>query len=200
VGRLLPGIEHRLEPLQGIDHGGVLHLRGPNVMLGYYRYESPGEIEPPHSRLGPGWYSTGDIVDIDEDGVVRVVGRVKRFAKVAGEMVSLDAIEELARAVSPEHHHAVVVRTQAAGGETTVLFTTDPALTRHALMSSAREMGRPDVTVARSVIRMQEIPLLGSGKTDYVTLESVDFAERAANEPGEPLPPADRDAARRVPG
>jgi acyl-[acyl-carrier-protein]-phospholipid O-acyltransferase/long-chain-fatty-acid--[acyl-carrier-protein] ligase len=200
VGRLLPGIEHRLEPLRGIDHGGVLHLRGPNVMLGYYRYENPGEIEPPRSRLGPGWYETGDVVDIDQDGIVRVVGRVKRFAKVAGEMVSLDAIEQIARAVSPEHHHAVVVRTEAAGGEITVLFTTDPALTRHALMNAAREMGRPDLSVARSVIWMQDIPVLGSGKTDYVTLESVDIAESAANEPGEPVPPAKRDARGQTPG
>jgi acyl-[acyl-carrier-protein]-phospholipid O-acyltransferase/long-chain-fatty-acid--[acyl-carrier-protein] ligase len=200
VGRALPGIEHRLEPLPGIDHGGVLHLRGPNVMLGYYRYENPGVIDPPRSQFGPGWYDTGDVVDLAEDGVLRVIGRVKRFAKIAGEMVSLDAIEEIAQRVSPEHLHAVVVRAEPAGGETTVLFTTDPGLARHALMNAARELGRQDLAVARKVVWMPEIPLLGSGKTDYVTLQSVDFAERAANEPGRPPPPADREAPRHVPG
>lgn len=188
VGRLLPGIEHRLEPVPGIDHAGVLHLRGPNVMLGYYRYERPGEIEAPRSRLGLGWYDTGDVVDVDDDGMVRVVGRVKRFAKVAGEMVSLDVIEQIARSVSPGCKHAAVVRTQASLGEQTVLFTTDPTLTRQMLMSAAREMGRPDVSVARTLIWVQEIPLLGSGKTDYLSLDGVNISERAANEPGE-LPP-----------
>jgi acyl-[acyl-carrier-protein]-phospholipid O-acyltransferase/long-chain-fatty-acid--[acyl-carrier-protein] ligase len=200
VGRLLPGIEYRLEPREGIDHGGVLHLRGPNVMLGYYHYENPGVIDPPRSQFGPGWYDTGDVVDLGEDGVLRVIGRVRRFAKIAGEMVSLDAIEEIALRASPDHQHAVVVRAESAGGETTVLFTTDPALTRHALVNAARELGWQDLAVARKVVWMPDIPLLGSGKTDYVTLHSVDLAERAANEPGPPPPPADRQAPRRVPG
>jgi acyl-[acyl-carrier-protein]-phospholipid O-acyltransferase/long-chain-fatty-acid--[acyl-carrier-protein] ligase len=200
VGRLLPGLEYRLEPREGIDHGGVLHLRGPNVMLGYYRYENPGVIDPPRSQFGPGWYDTGDVVELADDGVLRVIGRVRRFAKIAGEMVSLDAIEEIALRASPDHRHAGVVRAESAGGETTVLFTTDPALTRHALMNAARELGRQDLAVARKVVWMPEIPLLGSGKTDYVTLQSVDLAERAANEPGPPQSPADREAPRRVPG
>jgi acyl-[acyl-carrier-protein]-phospholipid O-acyltransferase/long-chain-fatty-acid--[acyl-carrier-protein] ligase len=200
VGRLLPGMAYRLERIPGIEHGGVLHLHGPNVMLGYYRYENPGVIDPPRSQFGSGWYETGDVVDIADDGVMQVVGRVNRFAKIAGEMVSLDAIEEIALRVSPEHQHAVVLRTEAAGGETTVLFTTDPALTRHALMNAAREMGKQDLAVARKVVWMPELPLLGSGKTDYVTLQSIDFAEQAANEPGQPLPPADRGAQRLVPG
>jgi acyl-[acyl-carrier-protein]-phospholipid O-acyltransferase/long-chain-fatty-acid--[acyl-carrier-protein] ligase len=199
VGRLLPGIDHRLEPRDGIGHGGVLHLRGPNVMLGYYRYENPGAIDPPRSQFGPGWYDTGDVVTIGEDGIVEVVGRVRRFAKIAGEMVSLDAIEGIAARASPGHRHAVVVRAESAGGETTVLFTTDPELTRHALTNAARELGRQDLAVARKVVWMPELPLLGSGKTDYVTLQSVDYAEHAANEPGRPLPPADREAPRRVP-
>jgi acyl-[acyl-carrier-protein]-phospholipid O-acyltransferase/long-chain-fatty-acid--[acyl-carrier-protein] ligase len=200
VGRLLPGMDYRLEPRAGIDHGGVLHLRGPNVMLGYYRYENPGVIDPPRSQFGPGWYDTGDVVDLTEDGVMRVIGRVKRFAKIAGEMVSLDAIEAIALSVSPDHRHAVVVRAESAGGETTVLFTTDSRLTRHALMNAARELGRQDLAVARKVVWMPEIPLLGSGKTDYVTLQSVDLTERAANEPGSPPSPAGREALRGLPG
>lgn len=183
VGRPLPGVTTRLEKLEGVAHGGVLHVRGPNLMLGYYRFDRPGVIEPPHSTFGPGWYSTGDVVDVSEDGIVAVVGRVKRFAKIAGEMVSLDAIEAIALRTSPAHRHAAVLRAQAAGGETTVLFTTDARLTRQQLMQTARETGLPDLAVARHVFCMPDLPVLGSGKTDYVTLQTLDLSEAAANEP-----------------
>jgi acyl-[acyl-carrier-protein]-phospholipid O-acyltransferase/long-chain-fatty-acid--[acyl-carrier-protein] ligase len=183
VGRVLPGIDTRLEKVQGIEHGGVLHLKGPNVMLGYLHHDNPGVIDPPRSIFGDGWYATGDVVDVSEDGTVQVVGRVKRFAKIAGEMVSLDAIEAAARHASPLHRHAVVLRAEAASGETTVLFTTDPRLTRHALMHAVREMGKQDLVVARQVVWMPELPLLGSGKPDYVTLQALDLSEAAANEP-----------------
>ncbi|MCC7547649.1 MAG: AMP-binding protein [Burkholderiales bacterium] len=183
VGRPLPGVRTRLEKLEGVEHGGVLHLTGPNLMLGYYRYDMPGVIDPPRSRFGEGWYSTGDVVDILEDGVLRVVGRVRRFAKIAGEMVSLDAIESLAYRASPQHRHAIVLRTESVGGETTVLFTTDPHLTRHGLTRAARESGAQDLAVARKVVCMPDLPVLGSGKTDYVTLQTLDLTEGAANEP-----------------
>lgn len=188
VGRVLPGLEYRVEKVQGIEHGGVLHLNGPNVMLGYYRYENPGVIEPPRSVYGAGWHCTGDVVDLARDGVLKVVGRVGRFAKTAGEMVALDEIEAVARCASPAHQHAAVVRAESAGGETTVLFTTDPALTRSALLHAARALGKSELAAARRVVSMAEIPLLGSGKTDYVTLQSVDMQEVAANDPAAPGP------------
>jgi acyl-[acyl-carrier-protein]-phospholipid O-acyltransferase/long-chain-fatty-acid--[acyl-carrier-protein] ligase len=194
VGRPLPGVATRLEKLDGIAHGGVLHVRGPNLMLGYYRFDKPGVIEPPRSVFGPGWHSTGDVVDVSEDGVISVVGRVKRFAKIAGEMVSLDAIEEIAQRTSPAHSHAAVLRTQAAGGETTVLFTTDARLGRQQLMQTAREMGRPDLAVARHIFCMPDLPVLGSGKTDYVTLQALDLSEAAANEPALEGEKRDREA------
>jgi acyl-[acyl-carrier-protein]-phospholipid O-acyltransferase/long-chain-fatty-acid--[acyl-carrier-protein] ligase len=196
VGRVLPGIEYRVEKVPGIEHGGVLHLKGPNVMLGYYRFSNPGVIEPPRSLFGEGWHCTGDVVDVAEDGVLKVVGRLGRFAKIAGEMVSLDEVERIAQYASPAHEHAAVVRAESASGETTVLFTTDPSLTRSALLHAARELGQRDLAVARRVVWMPEIPLLGSGKTDYVTLQAVDMEERAANDPaalvlkaGEPTAP-----------
>lgn len=199
VGRLLPGMQMRLEKLDGVEHGGVLHLNGPNIMLGYFRHEMPGVIDPPRSQFGEGWYATGDVVDVLEDGVLRVVGRVKRFAKIAGEMVSLDAIEALACRASPMHRHAVVLRTESTGGETTVLFTTDPDLTRQTLAHAAREAGVQDLAVARKVVCMPDLPLLGSGKTDYVTLQSLDLTEAAANEPVLSLvPPSDLPAPSRL--
>jgi acyl-[acyl-carrier-protein]-phospholipid O-acyltransferase/long-chain-fatty-acid--[acyl-carrier-protein] ligase len=188
VGRLLPGVEMRLEPREGIEHGGVLHVRGPNVMLGYYLYEAPGVLQTPRSAFGEGWYCTGDVVDVDAEAVIRVVGRVRRFAKIAGEMVSLDRIEEIAREASPDARHAAILRTEASGGETSVLFTTDPALTRHALALAARKLGVADIAVARHVVYLPELPLLGSGKTDYVTLQNVDPQAAAAND-GRAKPP-----------
>jgi acyl-[acyl-carrier-protein]-phospholipid O-acyltransferase/long-chain-fatty-acid--[acyl-carrier-protein] ligase len=181
VGRLLPGVEMRLEARPGIPHGGVLHVRGPNLMLGYYLYEQPGVLEPPRSLFGAGWHCTGDVIDVDAEGVISVVGRVRRFAKIAGEMISLDAVEEIARAASPDGRHAAVLRTEA-GGETSVLFTTDPGLTRHALSLAARRLGLQDLAVARHVLYLPELPVLGSGKTDYVTLQSVDPFAGAAND------------------
>lgn len=182
VGRLLPGMEMSVEPRAGIAHGGVLHVRGPNVMLGYYLYGAPGVLQPPQSDVGPGWYCTGDVVDVDEDGVLAVVGRVRRFAKIAGEMVSLDAIEAIARQAARGFNHAAILRTEAGGGETSVLFTTDPQLSRHALSVAARRLGMQDLAVARHIVYLPELPLLGSGKTDYVTLQSVDLSAAAANE------------------
>ncbi len=182
VGRLLPGVEMQLEPRAGIDHGGVIHVRGPNLMLGYYLYDQPGVLQPPRSAFGDGWHCTGDVVDVDAEGVVSVVGRVRRFAKIAGEMVSLDKVEEIARAASPDARHAAVLRTESAGGETCVLFTTDRQLTRQALALAARRLGLQDLAVARHIVYLAELPVLGSGKTDYVTLQNVDHSAGAAND------------------
>jgi acyl-[acyl-carrier-protein]-phospholipid O-acyltransferase/long-chain-fatty-acid--[acyl-carrier-protein] ligase len=195
VGRLLPGMEMRLEPRPGIEHGGVLHVRGPNVMLGYYLYEQPGVLQPPRSLFGEGWHCTGDVVDVDADGLVTVAGRVRRFAKIAGEMVPLDRIEEIAREASPGARHAAVLRAEAAGGETSVLFTTDPGLNRHALTIAARRLGFADLAVARHVVYLPELPVLGSGKTDYVTLQSVDLSAAAANDGQLRSPAGDRACA-----
>lgn len=170
VGRLLPGLEARLVPMEGIERGGVLHVRGPSVMLGYVQQDQPGVVQAVHSELGEGWHRTGDVVAFDDDGFARIVGRVKRFAKIAGEMVSLDQVERVAIASSPAHQHAAVLKLEAAGGETTVLFTTDPTLHRGRLQKSAHALGDQDLAVARNIIRVAEIPLLGNGKTDYVRL------------------------------
>jgi acyl-[acyl-carrier-protein]-phospholipid O-acyltransferase/long-chain-fatty-acid--[acyl-carrier-protein] ligase len=173
VGRFLPGIDHELEPVEGIAKGGILHIRGPNLMSGYYRYGNPGVIEPPKSSVGEGWYATGDVVEVDPEGFVMISGRVKRFAKIAGEMVSLDVIEQVAREASRDHHHASILWEQDYAGEGTVLFTTDPALSRAALADAARALGTHDLSVARRIVHVPEIPMLASGKTDYVGLKAL---------------------------
>jgi acyl-[acyl-carrier-protein]-phospholipid O-acyltransferase/long-chain-fatty-acid--[acyl-carrier-protein] ligase len=178
VGRFLPAIEYRIEPVKGIEKGGVLHLRGPNLMLGHYLQDEPGVLRPCHSALGEEWYDTGDIVEVDDDGFVLVHGRVRRFAKIAGEMISLDHIEQVARAASPAHFHAAVLALEEYGGESTVLFTTDPMLDRIVLQKAARALESRDLAVARKIVHVRALPVLRSGKTDYVRLGKMAQAER----------------------
>ncbi len=173
VGNLLPGIEHRLVPVPGITAGGILHVRGPNVMAGYLKSEAPGVLQAPSSEVGDGWYETGDVVELDEEGFVKIVGRVKRFAKIAGEMVSLEVVEKLAVATSAEKAHAVSSQPDPAKGEALVLFTTDPVLSRESLAAKARELGLPELAVPRKIQRVEALPLLGTGKIDYVSLKRM---------------------------
>jgi acyl-[acyl-carrier-protein]-phospholipid O-acyltransferase/long-chain-fatty-acid--[acyl-carrier-protein] ligase len=176
VGRLLPGIEARVIPVPGILEGGELHVRGPNVMSGYYRYEAPGRLEPPASEAGKGWYNTGDVVNIDAQGFVHIAGRLKRFAKVAGEMISLELVENIARTVSAEAMHAATSIADISRGESIVLYTTDSDLTREQLSSAARGLGYPEIAVPRRIKVVQSLPLLGSGKIDYVALKTFEAA------------------------
>lgn len=173
VGQLLPGMKSRVIPVPGIDKGGMLHVRGPNVMSGYYRFEAPGVLQPPSSEAGDGWYETGDVVSIDDDGFVSIVGRVKRFAKIAGEMVSLEVVEKLAVQASPAAMHGATAQPDGTRGEALVLFTTDPALARDALMDAARNLGIPEIAVPRKIHRVDSLPLLGTGKVDYVSLKRL---------------------------
>jgi acyl-[acyl-carrier-protein]-phospholipid O-acyltransferase/long-chain-fatty-acid--[acyl-carrier-protein] ligase len=171
VGQLLPGLQSKLMPVQGIDNGGILHVSGPNVMSGYLKVDKPGTLEGPASEAGEGWYNTGDVVEIDADGFVKIVGRVKRFAKIAGEMVSLESVEKLAAQASPNAVHATSALPDASKGEALVLFTTDRALTREALQAAAKTGGWPELAVPRKIVAVDALPLLGTGKTDYVTLK-----------------------------
>jgi len=183
VGRFLPGLEYRLLPVPGIDRGGALHVRSPNFMRGYYLYEAPGLLQPLQSELGPEWYTTGDVVEVDEDGYVTILGRVKRFAKIAGEMISLEVVERIATAASPGQRHAATIEHVAAGGESTVLFTTDAALDRITLVKAARELGAPELAVAKRIVHLAELPILGSGKTDYVSLKAMAETRAAPTRP-----------------
>ena len=169
VGQFVPGIDHKLESVPGINTGGLLHVRGENIMMGYYFFDNPGVLNPPQE----GWYDTGDIVEVDAQGFIHIKGRVKRFAKVAGEMVSLEVVEKIANIAAPEHQHAASTQTDTQRGENIVLFTTDPALKREDLQIVAKNLNHPEIAIARKIIRLEELPLLGTGKTDYVTLKQM---------------------------
>lgn len=173
VGELMPCMEYRLEEVPGIAEGGLLHVKGPNVMLGYWRDSNPGVLEPPSSIHGPGWYPTGDLAVVDEDGFVRLLGRVRRFAKIAGEMVSLELAERLAELASPAAMHGAVARPDPGRGEMVVLATQDRDLRRDQLQHAAREAGLPEIAVPRRIVHIDRIPLLGNGKKDYPQLQRI---------------------------
>jgi acyl-[acyl-carrier-protein]-phospholipid O-acyltransferase/long-chain-fatty-acid--[acyl-carrier-protein] ligase len=175
VGRILPGIEWRLEEVPGIEGGAKLLLRGPNVMAGYLDPARPGQIEPPPD----GWHDTGDIVDVDEDGFVRILGRVKRFAKIGGETVSLAAVESYAQQVWPDYNHAAVSLPCPRKGERIILFSDCANAEPGPLIEWAHKQGAPEIAVPKKIVRLDEIPMLGTGKTDYVAL--LRLAEQASD-------------------
>ena len=164
VGRLSPLMQHRLDPVPGIEEGGRLSVRGPNVMLGYLRAENPGVLEP----LPEGWHDTGDIVAIDPDGFITIKGRAKRFAKIAGEMVSLSVVEAMAAALWPQAMSVAVSIPDQRKGERIVLLTTQKDADRAALQRQARATGASELAVPADIRVVDKVPLLGSGKTDYV--------------------------------
>ena len=169
VGRLLPGIEHRIEPVEGISEGGRLLVKGPNVMRGYYFAAEPGVLKP----LPEGWHDTGDIVRIDEDGFVTILGRARRFAKLGGEMVSLAAVEAVVEKLWPEHHHAVLAVSDARKGEALLLMTDFSPASADELMRFARAQGMSDLAIPKDIRILQAFPLLASGKADYVRLRQL---------------------------
>jgi acyl-[acyl-carrier-protein]-phospholipid O-acyltransferase/long-chain-fatty-acid--[acyl-carrier-protein] ligase len=174
VGRFLPGIEYRLEPMPGVA-GGRLSFRGPNRMMGYYLPDQPGVLTDAEE-----WYDTGDIVSVDDQGFVSILGRAKRFAKIAGEMVSLSAVEE-ALSTAVKGVAAVVGRPHATKGEELVLLTSDAAVTTEGVREAVRAKGLSDINIPKRIRVCSPFPLLGSGKPDLVALQQLaETAESAA--------------------
>jgi acyl-[acyl-carrier-protein]-phospholipid O-acyltransferase/long-chain-fatty-acid--[acyl-carrier-protein] ligase len=169
VGRLLPCINHRLEPVPGIENGGKLLIKGDNIMLGYMRHDRPGILQPPPD----GWYDTGDIVEMDNAGFVSIKGRIKRFAKIAGEMVSLTAVESAINALWPKAVNGVVAIPDQRKGEQLVLITTNLSADSAALLKYFRDNGLSELWVPRRIMPTKDALLLGTGKFDYVTAQKM---------------------------
>ena len=169
VGRLLPGMQARLEKVEGVEEGGRLHVKGPNVMLGYLRSDQPGVLEPPPQ----GWYDTGDIVTIDDQGYIAIKGRAKRFAKVGGEMVSLAAVEMLAAELWPHYVSAVVAVPDDRKGERLILVTDKHGATRSEFMTYARSKHASELMFPAEIMVLDKLPLLGSGKPDLMALQKL---------------------------
>lgn len=161
VGRLLPGIEARLDTVTGLTEGKRLFVRGPNIMAGYLQADRPGVVVPPDG----GWHDTGDIVTID-DGYVTIRGRAKRFAKLGGEMVSLGAVESLASGLWSDAQHVVISLPDPRKGEQLVLITDKPEASKEALLAHARKEGFPELWVPKAVLVVPAVPVLASGKVD----------------------------------
>ena len=176
VGRAVAGVQTRLEPVEGIPGAGELFVKGPNIMLGYIKPDAPGVIVPPPG----GWYNTGDVVAIDEEGFISIRGRLKRFAKIGGETVSLAVVENIAAALWPDNGHAAVAIPDGKKGEQVVLVTDAPEARRIDLLGWAQNHGVSELAVPRRVLVVPEIPKLATGKTDYVALQKRAAAECAA--------------------
>lgn len=190
VGRILPGMDVRLDPVPGIDEGGRLVVRGPNIMLGYLRAEHPGVLDAPPE----GWHDTGDIVTVDPEGFVTIKGRAKRFAKIGGEMVSLAALESCAAALWPEAASAAAIAPDPRKGERIVLVTTEKNATRAAFVAFAKERHMADIAMPSEVMVVPDLPQLGAGKTDFVAVQSL--VKQRLDELHESQTPAEADRAR----
>lgn len=169
VGRIFPGIQYKLIPVPGLDEGSILSVKGPNIMKGYLIANQPGKLNSPKD----GWYETGDVVTIDEAGFVTIKGRVKRFAKIAGEMVSLTMVEQYSSQLWPDYRHAVINIPDTKKGEQIVLVTTNPNATREAIVSYAKSHGFSELSLPKKIIIIEEIPLLGTGKIDYTSVKNI---------------------------
>lgn len=173
LGKLLPGIESKLMPVEGIDKGGRLMIRGGNLMKGYLLYDNPGILDNKEIEENGGWYDTGDIVAIDEEGFLSIEGRAKRFAKIAGEMVALETAERVFRESYPDFQHAAVTREDQSKGEAIVVYTTCKETDRRTLTQTARSLGIPELAISRDVRYIRELPRLGSGKINYRELTEM---------------------------
>ena len=168
VGRILPHINYRLEPVDGIEEAGRLHVQGPSIMLGYLLSTSAGVLQPTESIYGKGWYDTGDIVHVDDDGFLSIRGRSKRFAKVGGEMVSLTVVEQLAMKAWENANHAVISLPDIKKGEQIILITTQKQATVSELSKSST--GVTAINLPKKILFIDTIPVMTTGKTDYVAL------------------------------
>jgi len=169
VGRMLAGMEARVEPVEGISGAGQLYVRGPNIMMGYIKPDAPGKIVPPQD----GWHNTGDIVAIDDEGFIAIRGRLKRFAKIGGEAVSLAVVENIATALWPDNAHAAVAVPDGRKGEQIVLVTDCKDASRIDMVGWAQNHGVTELALPRRIVLVDAIPALATGKTDYVSVQKM---------------------------
>lgn len=173
VGRPVSKMTYYLEPVEGIEEGGRLFVKGPNVMLGYLLAESDGEIQAPESDRGPGWYDTGDIARVDDDGYFYILGRAKRFAKIGGEMISLTVVEELATQTWPGFNHAAVSLPDDRKGEKIILITDNKDALRKHFQVQVKKEKYGELYLPKKILLAEELPVLATGKIDYLTLTQM---------------------------
>ncbi len=168
VGRLLPALKYKLEKVAGISVAQKLYLKGPNLMLGYLKNNNSGEIS-----FLKGWYDTGDLVNIDEDGFVQIVGRQKRFCKVAGEMISLVLVEKITKKVFPKSTVAAIATESKQKGEKIILVATDNQVNLSTIREYLLKNAENILLLPQELLKLPQIPLLGSGKINYPELVNI---------------------------
>jgi acyl-[acyl-carrier-protein]-phospholipid O-acyltransferase/long-chain-fatty-acid--[acyl-carrier-protein] ligase len=175
VGRFMPEMLYKLEAIEGIDEGGKLHVAGPNIMQGYLLADNPGVLVPAVSIYGAGWYDTGDIVEVDEDGFISIKGRSKRFAKIGGEMVSLAVVEQLAAKAWPSAQHAAISLPDDKKGEQIILLTTQANAALKQLSDATS--GVATINLPRKIFTVDAIPVLATGKVNYPQVTDLAIAQ-----------------------
>ena len=200
VGKMLPGIEIKIEPVEGLEGAGRLFVKGANIMKGYITSDAPGVIKP----LEDGWHDTGDVVSFDKNNYMSIRGRMKRFAKIGGEMVSLGVVENCASAIWPDNMHAATILPDPRKGEQIILVTDRKDPDRAALLAWAQSHGVPEIAVPKKIVTVEEVPVLGTGKLDHVSVNALakdrlEAAKKAAEEtpPSEPTKQELREAKKR---
>lgn len=172
VGRLLPGVKYKLESIPGIgddnDLEGKLLVSGPNVMLGYLLSERPRVLVP-----APEYYDTGDIVKFDEQDFMTIVGRVKRFAKIGGEMVSLTAAESYITDLWPNYANAIISLPDPKKGESLLLVTENPDAELSVIVKYAKQHGLSELAIPKKMEIIKKLPRLATGKVDYVAIKDL---------------------------
>ena len=179
IGKLCPGMQCRLDKVDGIEEGGELVVKGPNVMAGYILPDNPGVLVPPDD----GWYHTGDIVEIDEIGFITIKDRIKRFAKIGGEMVSLRAVENMickAFNYKDDFVCGVVAVPHENKGEQIVVVTNEPTLNIEMLRDFIKQNGYPELYLPRIILHKDKIPMFATGKVDNVSLKKEVIEELKA--------------------
>lgn len=180
IGKPLPRVELCVMDLEtdrplGCNELGMLHVSGPTIFPGYLGYDGPS---PFREINGKRWYITGDLARIDADGYLHFSGRLKRFLKIGGEMVSLPALEEPLSCLYPPTDKGPQLAVEGIEGEgkrKIVLFTTDANLTLSRANEILEESGFHGIMRLDEVRHVQSIPVLGTGKTDYKVLKALIF-------------------------
>ena len=177
VGRLLPGMDYELEPVEGVTDGQRLFVHCPNVMKGYLNVEANAKFQ-----ALDGWYDTGDIVSVDDDGYLHIRGRMKRFAKVSGEMVSLTAVEDALAGAFPQYglrcQVAIITRPDESKGEMLIAVTNEPKLTLDEIRDVIKAKGLTNLSTPREIKVVKEIPKLGTGKVNHRGLQALMESEK----------------------
>jgi len=179
VGRIVPLIDFALRPVNGIEEGKELLVKGPNIMKGYLDSTEPAKLNSTNSEVvitenasyseDNGWYETGDLVKIDKFGYLTILGRIKRFAKLGGEMVSLSEVETVATKIWPSDHHAAISMT-INSLEAIILFTTKRDPERKKILNFVKQNNLSNLVVPKMIEFIEKIPIFGSGKIDYQQL------------------------------